>query len=806
MRQLKTKSALSIENKANGFSVSTGHVLETEGNIAEEVTAGQNALLKGILASVDEGVFSVDSNYRHTSFNKRHAEVMKELYGADVKIGGSLLDYQTNPTDRKLAKINIDKALKGELVIDENASGDEKFSRRWFEFRHCPFKNQKGEITGVAIFSRDITDRKNTEEALLAAEEKFRTIFENVNDVITYVDPHGKILDVNDRIEDLLGYKRDEIIGKNFIRLGLIQFRDVPKLLKLFTGTIRSGEAQKIVELELKHKNGSRVIVEVGTRFIRKRNGKIAGIVNIFRDVTERKQHEDALTESEAKYRELVDRLPEIVFEIDGKANIVFVNEKASELTGYSKEELTHHFNVSCLLAPEDQERAKENINNLFTGVPTRNNEYTSIRKDGTRFPISLSSIPIIKEGKIVGARGIVVDITESKKAETTLRKSEERFSKTFKSSPIGLTMTRLSDGYFVDANEAVLKLFEFSRQEVINNKSVDLNIYTASDQRAQLTQILEEEGSIHNMEIALRTKSGKLLNVLISIEKINFDGQDHAISTFVDLTELKLLQEKIEQYSKGLEFTVAERTKELIEAQSRLLKSERLAAIGELAGMVGHDLRNPLTGIKNATYFIRKKHGATIGDGGNEMLVLIDKAVEHANNIVGDLLDYSREMKLELEEYSPKSLINYVMMSIKPSSKIKILDRTQSFPTIWVDANKMERVFVNLIKNAVEAMPDGGTLEIISRQNRENVELVFSDTGTGMSGDVIAKIFTPLFTTKAQGMGFGLAICKRIVEAHRGKITVESAPNKGTTFTITLPMEQETETEDESSLNNENF
>jgi signal transduction histidine kinase len=237
-----------------------------------------------------------------------------------------------------------------------------------------------------------------------------------------------------------------------------------------------------------------------------------------------------------------------------------------------------------------------------------------------------------------------------------------------------------------------------------------------------------------------------------------------------------------------NLEKIVKERTKELMEAQNRLLKTERLAAIGELAGMVGHDLRNPLTGIKNAAYVLRKKQGSLIGENGNEMLAVIDRAVEQANNIVDDLLDYSREIHLDLEEYSPKSLIDYVLLSVTVPPKVKIIDHTQNSPMIRVDASKMERVFINLIKNAIEAIPDGGTLEIASAENMGDLQITFADTGIGMSEDVLAKLFTPLFTTKSRGIGLGLPICKRIVEAHRGKISVQSLPNKGTTFTIRMP------------------
>ena len=249
----------------------------------------------------------------------------------------------------------------------------------------------------------------------------------------------------------------------------------------------------------------------------------------------------------------------------------------------------------------------------------------------------------------------------------------------------------------------------------------------------------------------------------------------------FGEFLDHKATQVALEHQTEHLEELVAERTE-------KLTRAERFAAIGETAGMVGHDLRNPLTGIKNAAYLLRKKQGNLIGEGGNEMLTVIDKAVELANNIVSDLLDYSREIHLDIEEHSAKGLIDNVLLSMNIPSSVKVTDHVQGFPTIWVDANKMERVFVNLIKNAVEAMPEGGTLEIESIQNSDDTAITFDDTGQGMSEDVLAKVFTPLFTTKAKGMGLGLPICKRIVEAHGGKISVQSVLGKRTTFTVVLP------------------
>jgi signal transduction histidine kinase len=252
--------------------------------------------------------------------------------------------------------------------------------------------------------------------------------------------------------------------------------------------------------------------------------------------------------------------------------------------------------------------------------------------------------------------------------------------------------------------------------------------------------------------------------------------------------------REQLEEYATALEAKVAERTKQLEKANQRLVKAERLAAIGELAGMVGHDLRNPLTGIKNAAYYLKKKGEACTEANNTAMLEVIDSAIEHANRIINDLLDYSREIHLELEERTPCLLLAEALMLVQIPDKIKFVDRTHDEPKMTVDVGKLIRIFVNLIKNAVDAMPTGGTLEVRSRQEADNVEFTFKDTGIGMSEEVMSKLFSPLFTTKAQGMGFGLAICKRIIEAHGGKIKVQSALGKGTTFTVTVPVKPKLE------------
>jgi signal transduction histidine kinase len=272
-------------------------------------------------------------------------------------------------------------------------------------------------------------------------------------------------------------------------------------------------------------------------------------------------------------------------------------------------------------------------------------------------------------------------------------------------------------------------------------------------------------------------------------------DGNVIAASELaIDITEKKQMQGELAAYSMGLERLVEERTEELKQAQVKLLQSARMAAIGELAGMVGHDLRNPLMGIKNAAYYLKKKYVPSADATEKEMLEVIDNAIDRANKIINDLLDYSREIRLDLTECSPHSLLKETLSIIQIPSNVKITDHTSDEPKIKADADKIVRVLINLIKNAVDVMPDGGTLEVRSTTTNGNVDIAVADTGKGIPEAVMAKLFTPLFTTKAQGMGFGLAICKRVVEAHGGKIAVKSTVGKGTTFTVTLPLEPKLE------------
>ena len=318
--------------------------------------------------------------------------------------------------------------------------------------------------------------------------------------------------------------------------------------------------------------------------------------------------------------------------------------------------------------------------------------------------------------------------------------------------------------GKILSVNKQLVDFLGYGRAELMRQFISKLCLDEM--QCVNLLEELSKKRVINDYELIFKTKRGEKKNVLFSGAVVKSKtGRDIGITCIIhDITRRKEMEQK-------------------------LVRTERLALIGEIAGMVGHDLRNPLQGIRSAVYLIKTNADSHLTDEDMEMLEIIEEAIERSNKIVYDLLDYSREIKLDLRETTPKGLIDNLLSNLKIPSNIQFKDDIEKEPKIFIDIEKINRVFVNLSKNAFEAMPNGGTLHIKSSVSNGNVIFSFSDTGVGISQDSMGRLWTPLFTTKANGMGFGLPICKRFVEAHKGTIFAESIFGKGTTFTLTFPL-----------------
>lgn len=266
-------------------------------------------------------------------------------------------------------------------------------------------------------------------------------------------------------------------------------------------------------------------------------------------------------------------------------------------------------------------------------------------------------------------------------------------------------------------------------------------------------------------------------------------------VGTVQDITEQKRAEEALKEYSERLEEMVAERTTALQLAQEQLLRQEKLAVLGQLAGGVAHELRNPLGVIANAVYFLNivlaEADPVVI-----EYLDIIGSRVHEAENIVADLLNLSRVRPANREPVSLLELITEVLANHPPVEVIKVvLNLPPNLPPAFVDRQQIQQVLTNLVSNAYQAMPHGGELGFSAKADQRQICLSVSDTGCGMPPQVMARIFEPLYTTKARGIGLGLPVSKNLVEINGGQIEVTSQENQGSTFTITLPIKEGTQT-----------
>ena len=660
----------------------------------------------------------------------------------------------------------------------------------------------------ILSIARDITERKKSEEKLIASEKKYRKLFENLKlaekqlleerdraqnylDVASVMfvalDTEGRITMLNRKGCEILKCTAEEALGKNWFDYFLP--KKVKDNVKKHFHLILAEKANfpPYHENPILAKNGEIHLIGWHNTLLRNREGQVIGTLSSGEDITEWKQAQQALTDSEEKFRAISTYASDAIILLDRKDKVVYWNLAAEKIFGYTKEDAIGKKLNTLVVPSENHKHHLEMLKKLFKNkaqISEKRTEIKALRKDGTEFPIELSA----KVLQLKGAQyvlEIIRDVSERKKMEETL--AQERDMLEAVTENIGAGLIIISKDYHALWANNFIKQYKGDVEGKLCYAT--LNTLDAPCPDCGVKKIFEDGVTIDAHEYCSTTIDGNPYWVEIIATPIK-DKEGNVIAALelaVDITEKKILQNKLAEYSQKLKKKVEKRTEQLKQTQAKLVKSERLATIGELAAMVGHDLRNPLTGIMGAAYYLKTKHAAEIGAKGREMLETIQKAIDYSNKIVNDLLEYSRDLKLELEETTPKEMLQKALLLFEVQDKIRIIDATEDKPAVKADTEKILRVFDNIIKNAVDAMPDGGTLTIKSRKVKGKLEIAFKDTGTGMSEETLSKLESPLFTTKAKGMGFGLSICRRIVEAHGGKISLESEIGKGTKVTVTI-------------------
>jgi PAS domain S-box-containing protein len=380
------------------------------------------------------------------------------------------------------------------------------------------------------------------------------------------------------------------------------------------------------------------------------------------------------------------------------------------------------------------------------------------------------------------------------KSSEAALKDSEEKFSKAFLSSPYAITITRIEDGHFIEINDTFTAITGFSREEAIADSSIGLNLWVDTEERKRIISALMEGGNVKDREVQFRKKSGDVINASFCAQMINLKDKTFIISSINDITEHRKLEEQLRQ-------------------------SQKMEAIGQLAGGVAHDFNNMLMVIIGYCNMLRMS--TEIESAAMERIEHINAAAEKAAQLTRGLLAFSRKQIMDIRPVNLNDIVQHVqkflIRIIGEDIQLKFVSNGENL-TAMADAGQIEQVLMNLATNARDAMPKGGLLSIETSIEEITAELAYchgcdkpgryalisvSDTGSGMDDETRCRIFEPFYTTKGigKGTGLGMSIVHGIVTQHNGFIVVSSETDKGTTFKLYIPLVDAVDLKEEKEI-----
>jgi two-component system NtrC family sensor kinase len=490
----------------------------------------------------------------------------------------------------------------------------------------------------------------------------------------------------------------------------------------------------------------------------------------------EKKRADLAAWNRQERLRAVFNSSPNPIMVIDLQGSIAECNQETVQLLGSpSKQELIGRNILEFVEnSARDRRRLSECLKKTLEQGTVKHVEFALLTKWG-RASIGEISASIVRDlyGKATSFVVIISDITERKRAESKLRRYSKRLEENqrflenvFAAFPDAVIVCDRV-GNIIKCNSATLGLHDYSSE----NELVGVNLYALFSQKDRERALEElkkvtELGSIRNVEYTVLKRDGNEFPAELAVGAIvdSFGNSLGLVAITKDITDRKRLQEQ-------------------------LIVSEKLAAVGQLAASFSHDIRNPLAVIKNSISFLEMRLNETTDDKVRKHLRIMGEEIDHAGVMVNDLLDFARKNPPRLQEANLNGVVTNALSSLSIPEKVKLAFKPGQMPPILIDEAQLQRVFTNIIMNAVQAMPNGGKLIVQTSKDHNSAEITFSDTGIGISEENLRKISTPFFSTKTTGVGLGLCICKQIVEGHGGRITVRSKEGNGSTFTIKLPI-----------------
>jgi PAS domain S-box-containing protein len=440
--------------------------------------------------------------------------------------------------------------------------------------REIPYKGRMVRVSAI----RDITERKLVEDKLVSSEEKFKIIFEYAPDAYFLSDLYGTFVDGNIAAEKLIGQDKKELIGKNYMKLGLLSLKHLPLAAKLlFKNSL--GQATGPDEFVLTRKNGSKVTVEIITYPVKIKDQTL--VLGLARDISERKLAENRLRESEEWFRNLFEQSSDGIFYMKFDGEIVAVNSSFAEMHGYSLEEI-QNMNIEELDCADTKELFPERIRRINEGE-TLKFEVEHFHKNGHKIPLEVTS-GLVTMGTTIYIMASHRDITENKKAAEALRMSEENFRILFDENPLPTILSEIPTGKISFVNKRMAAVMKMSRGEILGKTPNDLGLLKHPDDQEKLTGLILDRGFVDNLEIVKDLPGDQGGTDLVFMRLVSINGKQHCLTVVQDITERKKAEETI------------------IKAKEKAEESDRLKS-AFLANM-SHEIRTPMNGILGSGFF----------------------------------------------------------------------------------------------------------------------------------------------------------------------------------------------------------
>jgi PAS domain S-box-containing protein len=501
--------------------------------------------------------------------------------------------------------------------------------------------------------------------------------------------------------------------------------------------------------------------------------------VSIYRDITHGKKREEELRASEEDYRRLFENVRCGIYVSSKEGKFLNANKALLDMLGYESKEEFLKIDIAndLYLRPEDRRKWQEMMER--DGF-VKDYEVDFKRKDGKAISIlHTAHVRCDHDGKVVGYEGINVDQSERRKMEEEIKGARDFLNKVIQSSPNAIIATNLK-GDIIVWNKAAEEILGYKAEEVIGRMNIS-RIYPEGMAKEVMRMMRSPEyggvGKCRSYPMVHVRRDGEIVEGNLSAGMI-YDAQGKEIASvgiFVDLKERLEMERK------------------LIETQEKLLHSEKLAAMGRLTSQIAHELNNPLYGIMNTLELLKTE--VSPQSKRRKVLDMALSETERLTELLRKMLSFSKPDEEERQPSDVNTILDEILLLVGKQLQENTIRISSSFADdlgeVYASRNQLRQVFLNIITNARDAMPDGGTLTVKTYQKREKAYIEIADTGIGIREENIDKIFDAFFTTKdsVKDVGLGLSVCYGFIKEHGGDIRVSSKWGSGTTFTISLPI-----------------